>query len=59
MTIETPVGPFERCVEVRESTPLDPDDEGSKFHCPGAGMVVDEELDWLTVASCHPVQRSR
>jgi hypothetical protein len=47
LTIETPAGLFENCVAIRETTPLDPEEEGSKFYCPGVGLVVDEELELL------------
>jgi len=44
LTIATPAGLFADCVQVVETTPLDPDAGGSKSYCPGIGLVVDETL---------------
>jgi hypothetical protein len=50
LEIEVPAGEFENCVEVEETTPLDPDEEGSKTYCPGTGLVIDEELELVSVS---------
>lgn len=47
LAIETPAGLFTDCVQVLETTPLEPDAEGSKFYCLGIGLVVDEELELI------------
>ncbi|HSK79462.1 MAG TPA: hypothetical protein VLQ45_23615 [Thermoanaerobaculia bacterium] len=36
---------FEDCVKVRETSPLEPDDESVKVYCPGVGMVQDGEIE--------------
>ncbi len=42
-------GNFEGCIEVTETTPLEPDAESTKFYCPGAGLVIDNELEAIYV----------
>ena len=57
LTIETPAGVFEDCVEVLETTALDPEEEGTKIYCPGVGLAIDEELELVDcgfVFSCVP-----
>jgi hypothetical protein len=39
--VSTPAGTFERCLKVRETTPLEPGSVGFKFYCPGIGLVRD------------------
>lgn len=41
LDIDTPAGSFENCVEVIETTPLEPGHESRKVYCPGIGLVVD------------------
>lgn len=43
-TIETPGGRFEGCVEVHETTPLEPDDLSVKVYAPGVGLVRDDSV---------------
>jgi hypothetical protein len=45
VTVETEAGTFEDCLEVVDSSPLDPGSEDTKIYCPGVGLVVDEELE--------------
>ena len=45
LTVETPAGLFTDCVNVLETTPLDPDAEGIKTYYPGVGLIVDEVLE--------------
>lgn len=45
LDVRVPAGTFEDCVEVRESTPLDPDETSTKIYCPGTGLVVDDDLE--------------
>ena len=40
----TPAGTFRRCIMVRETTPLEPDEETIKIYAPGIGMIVDDRL---------------
>jgi len=43
-TIETPAGTFENCLEVVETTPLEPGEESTKAYAPGIGLVQDDIL---------------
>jgi hypothetical protein len=45
LEIEVPAGIFDDCVEVLETTPLDPDEESTKVYCPGIGLVIDDEAE--------------
>lgn len=38
----TRAGKFYNCVEVLETTPLEPGAESTKIYCPGVGLVVDD-----------------
>jgi hypothetical protein len=49
LEVETPAGEFEDCVEVKETTPLDPAALSQKIYCPGIGLVVDDELELTSV----------
>jgi hypothetical protein len=45
----TPAGSFSGCVQVDETTPLEPDDLSIKRYCPGVGLVYDDGvrlIDW-------------
>ena len=49
LTEVTPAGSFSECVEVFETTPLEPSARSTKAYCPGIGLVRDDELrlvDW-------------
>jgi hypothetical protein len=41
---ETEAGDFEDCVEVTETSPLEPGAESTKVYCPGVGLVADNDL---------------
>lgn len=43
-SIETPAGVFERCLDVEESSPLEPGQLESKIYAPDVGLVQDEGL---------------
>lgn len=49
MDIEVPAGSFEDCVEITETTPLEPGSESTKVYCPGVGMVIDNELELAAI----------
>jgi hypothetical protein len=49
LKVEVPAGVFRNCVEVTETTPLEPGEESLKVYCPGIGMVIDEELELIAV----------
>ena len=68
LTITTPAGTFDNCVQTREFDLLDPEDVTDKVYCPGVGIVSDTsdgrlvESDALKTykpraASQQPVQR--
>jgi len=44
LTIPTGAGTFRNCVEVIETSPLEPGHESLKRYCPGVGLVVDNDL---------------
>jgi hypothetical protein len=44
LDVETGAGDFEGCVEVSESSPLEPGAESTKVYCPGVGLVADDDL---------------
>ena len=45
LEVTTEAGTFEQCVEVQETTPLEPGAESVKIYCPGVGLVVDNEVE--------------
>lgn len=45
LDVEVPAGDFERCVQVIETTPLEPDDESEKLYCPDVGLVFDDGVE--------------
>lgn len=49
LEIEVPAGVFHNCVEVTETTPLEPGEESIKVYCPNVGLVIDEELELIAV----------
>jgi hypothetical protein len=42
-------GNFDDCVEVTETSPLEPGAESAKAYCPGAGLVIDNDLEAISV----------
>jgi hypothetical protein len=49
LDIEVPAGVFHNCVEVTETSPLEPGEESIKVYCPNVGLVIDEELELMAV----------
>ena len=43
-TVKTPAGTFERCVHLRETTPLE-SDVSHKYYAPGIGLVKDDKFE--------------
>jgi len=43
-TVKTPAGTFERCVHLRETTPLE-NDVSHKYYAPGIGLIKDDEFE--------------
>lgn len=49
LAVYTPAGSFQGCVEVIETSPLEPGHESVKVYCPGIGLVRDDVIrliDW-------------
>jgi len=44
LTIETPFGELENCVEVIETSPLEPGSESRKLYAPGIGLIADGDI---------------
>ncbi len=49
--VEVPAGVFQNCVEIIETSPLEPGHESPKTHCPHVGLVRDGELELMAVYS--------
>ncbi len=47
--VEVPAGVFRNCVEVTETTPLEPGEESFKTYCPNVGLVLDDDLELIAV----------
>jgi hypothetical protein len=45
VTVETPKDIFEGCIEVKETTPLEPNAKDTKVYAPGIGLVIDGPLE--------------
>lgn len=45
VTVEVPAGTFEQCLEVIETTPLEPGSESHKLYAPNVGLLVDGPLE--------------
>jgi hypothetical protein len=45
VTAEVEAGTFEGCLQVEETTPLEPGAEGDKVYAPGIGLVIDDVLE--------------
>jgi len=48
VTLETPAGTFKNCLNVEETTPLEPGERGYKVYAPGVGLVQDEGLKLMS-----------
>lgn len=51
MTVDTPLRTFKNCVEVVETSPLEPGAESVKLYCRGVGLVVDGALRLVEITS--------
>ena len=45
LDLDLPAGSFRRCVQVIETSPLEPGDESEKLYCPGVGLVFDDGVE--------------
>jgi hypothetical protein len=48
-SMRVPAGRFDFCTEVRETTPLEPDDISTKVYCRGVGLVRDDKLELTAI----------
>jgi hypothetical protein len=49
LKVEVPAGNFRYCVDIDETTPLEPGDLSEKTYCPGKGLVFDNELELVAI----------
>ena len=49
--VEVPAGVFQNCVEIIETSPLEPGHESPKTYCPHVGMVRDGDLELTAIYS--------
>jgi hypothetical protein len=49
LELDLQAGNFDDCIEVTETTPLEPGSESTKFYCPGAGLVIDSDLEAVAI----------
>jgi hypothetical protein len=48
-SMQLPAGKFDNCLEVKETTPLEPDSVGTKIYCRGVGLVKDDDLELTAI----------
>ena len=48
-SVQVPAGRFNNCIEVEETSPLEPGGKSTKIYCRGVGLVRDEELELTAV----------
>jgi hypothetical protein len=51
LEVTVPAGVFEDCVEVTETTPLNPNEESTKVYCRHVGLVIDGDLELAAIFS--------
>jgi uncharacterized Fe-S cluster protein YjdI len=49
LEIDLQAGNFDDCVEVTETTELEPGAESTKVYCPGAGLVIDNDVEAIAI----------
>ncbi len=49
LEVDVPAGNFKNCVDIDETTPLEPGDLSEKTYCPGKGLVFDNELELVAI----------
>ena len=49
LEIDVPAGFMEDCVQVNETSPLEPGSVSTKVYCPGKGLVRDDELELIAI----------
>lgn len=48
-SVRVPAGKFDNCLEVEETTPLEPGSIGHKTYCRGVGLVTDGDLELTAI----------
>ncbi len=48
LEVEVPAGEFEDCVEILETTPLEPGSESTKVYCAEVGLVIDNDAQLVS-----------
>ncbi len=48
LEVTVPAGTFTECVQVLETTPLEPGSESEKTYCPGVGLVTDDPVELVS-----------
>ena len=51
MTVETPAGTFDQCVETKETSPLERKSKSFKAYAPGIGLILDDDLRLESVST--------
>jgi len=59
LSVDTPAGTFEDCVEVLETTPLEPDAESTKIIAPESVLLWMTLSDWSITVLCIATARIR
>ncbi len=49
LELSLPIGDLDRCVQVVETTPLEKKSVSEKFYCAGVGLVIDGDLELVSV----------
>lgn len=49
LALELPYDDLDDCVEVHETTPLEPNNVSVKFYCRGVGLVIDNDLELVDI----------
>jgi hypothetical protein len=49
LEVDVPAGFLEDCVQINETTPLEPGSVSTKVYCPGKGLVRDGELELIAI----------
>jgi len=54
LDVTVPAGTFTDCVQVIETTPLEPGSESEKIYCPESGLVMDGEIGLVSYGFVNP-----
>jgi hypothetical protein len=48
-SVQVPAGRFDNCIQVEETSPLEPGSKSTKVYCRGVGLVRDDELELTAI----------